>query len=242
MKGDGDIKAVAVIPSAGMGQRLGTRKKNYIELDGRPVLAHTLSAFEKSPLVGGVVLVVPASDEDYCRREIVKRFGFKKVLNVIAGGRERQDSVGCALGVLGSDWDVVLVHDGARPLVTACIIEKTIRAAFLEGAAITAVALKDTVKEVKDGKVRRTVERDKLRSVQTPQAFRLDLIKKAHEKALDEGFLGTDDSSLVERLGKKVTVIEGSYENIKITTEEDILLAEGLLRRRKDGVGPGLKG
>jgi 2-C-methyl-D-erythritol 4-phosphate cytidylyltransferase len=237
MKGCEQIKAVAVIASAGTGSRLGTRKKNYLEIAGRPVLAHTLYAFEKSPLVEGVVLVVPASDEDYCRREIVEKFGLKKVFDVIAGGSERQDSVGCALKVLDRDWDVVVVHDGARPLVTAEIIDETIRAAFKEGAAITAVPLKDTVKEVTDGTVKRTVAREGVRAVQTPQAFRFKLIKKAYEKAVDEGFMGTDDSSLVERLGEKVKVVDGSYENIKITTEEDILLAECLLGRRKACAG-----
>lgn len=247
MKDFKDIKAVAVIPSAGMGLRLGGRKKNYLEIAGRPVIAHTLSAFEKSPSVGGVVLVVPASDVGYCESSIVKRFGFKKVLNVIPGGKERQDSVACALEVLGEGggegggegegeggWDMVIVHDGARPLVTPDVIERTLKAAYLSGAAVAAVGLKDTVKEVAaDGTVKGTVERDKLRAAQTPQAFRLGLLKEAYAKAASEGVAATDDSSLVERLGEKVEVVEGSYENIKITTEEDIELAESLFKRRQ---------
>jgi 2-C-methyl-D-erythritol 4-phosphate cytidylyltransferase len=232
-KGFKHLKAVAVIASAGMGLRLGGRKKNYLEIAGRPVLAHTLSAFEKSPLVGGVVVVVPASDIDYCETRIVKRFGFKKVLKVIPGGKERQDSVACALDVLGSEWEVVVVHDGARPLVTPEIIDKTIRAAYRSGAAVTAVELKDTVKEVTGGKVKRTIPRDRLRAVQTPQGFRLDLLKEAYKRAAEQGLMATDDSSLVEGLGEKVKVIEGSYENIKITTEEDVELAEVFLRRRR---------
>ncbi len=232
-KGLKHFKAVAVIASAGMGRRLGGRKKNYLEIAGRPVLAHTLSAFEKSTLIGGVVAVVPASDIDYCETRIVKRFGFKKVLKVIPGGKERQDSVACALDVLGSEWEVVVVHDGARPLVTPEMIDKTIRAAYRSGAAVTAVELKDTVKEVTGGKVNRTIPRDRLRAAQTPQGFRLDLLKEAYKRAAEEGLMATDDSSLVEGLGEKVKVIEGSYENIKITTEEDIELAEVFLKRRR---------
>lgn len=237
MKDFKDIKAVAVIPSAGMGLRLGGRKKNYLEIAGRPVIAHTLSAFEKSPSVKGVVLVVPASDVGYCESSIVRKFGFKKVLNVIPGGKERQDSVACALEVLGGgegDWDMVLVHDGARPLVTPDLIERTLKAAYHSGAAVAAVGLKDTVKEVADdGTVKGTVERDKLRAAQTPQAFRLGLLKEAYANAASEGVAATDDSSLVERLGEKVEVVEGSYENIKITTEEDVEVAESLLKRRR---------
>jgi 2-C-methyl-D-erythritol 4-phosphate cytidylyltransferase len=213
MKDETNVKAVAIIPSAGMGRRLG-RKKTYLEIAGKPLIAHTLFAFEDSQLVSGVVLVVHGPDLKYCKEEILKRFGFKKPVALMPGGKERQDSVACALGVLDSDWDIVIVHDGARPLVTPGIIDETIRAALREGAAITAIEINDTVKEVTDGTVKRTVPRAKLRLVQTPQAFRFDLLKKAYQKALDDGFLGTDDSSLVERLGKKVKVVEGSCENM----------------------------
>lgn len=224
-------KTLAIIPSAGMGRRMGSRKKNYLPLLDRPVLAHTLKVFEECGLVDSVIPVVSAPDVEYCRVEIVERYGFKKVLKVIPGGAERQDSVACALKH-SDGYGIILVHDGARPLVTVRIIEDTIREALASGAAICAVPVKDTVKEALGGKVSRTVPRETLVSVQTPQAFWSETLIEAFGKAREEGFSGTDESGLVERLGRPVTVVEGSYENIKITTEEDLAVAECILRNR----------
>ena len=225
-------KTVAIIPSAGMGRRMGSRKKNYLALLDRPVLAHTLEAFEKAQSVHSIVVVVPAGDEDFCRDGIVSKYGFKKVIAVVAGGAERQDSVQNGIKAAGSGFDIIAVHDGARPLVTAEIIERTIAAAIEDGAAIAAVPVKDTIKEASNGFVRRTVPRDALLSVQTPQAFSTDLLCKAFKKALEDNFTGTDESSLVERTGAPVRVVEGSYENMKITTPEDMAFAECVLRER----------
>jgi len=225
-------KTVAIIPSAGMGRRMGSRKKNYLTLLGRPVLAHTLEAFERSASIDSVVVVVPAGDEAFCRNEIVSKYGFKKVAAVVAGGAERQDSVSNGIKAAGGGASIIAVHDGARPLVTPEVIERVIAAACEHGAAIAAVPVKDTIKEASGGFVRRTVPRGNLLSVQTPQAFSAGVLIQAFKKALEDGFTGTDESSLVERTGVAVKAVEGSYENMKITTPEDMDFAECVLNKR----------
>lgn len=225
-------KTVAIIPSAGMGRRMGSRKKNYLTLLDRPVLAYTLAAFENAASIHSVIIVVPPGDESFCRDEIVSRYGFKKVAAVVAGGAERQDSVKNGIKAAGSGFHIIAVHDGARPLVTPDIIDRTIEAALEHGAAIAAVPVKDTVKESSGGFVRRTVPREALLSVQTPQAFTRETLDAAFKKAREDGFMGTDESSLVERAGFAVRVVEGSYENIKITTPEDMAFAECILKLR----------
>lgn len=223
-------KTIAIIPSAGMGRRMGSKKKNYLNLLDRPVLAHTIEAFENAATIDAVIVVVPPSDERYCLDEIISKYGFKKVVSVVAGGAERQDSVQSGMKAAGEAFDIIAVHDGARPLVTPDIIDRTVTAAIENGAAIAAVAVKDTVKESSGGFVRRTVPREDLLSVQTPQVFVRTVLEKAFRAAYEEGFLGTDESSLVERAGLPVRVVEGSYENIKITTPEDMAFAECILK------------
>lgn len=225
-------KTVAIIPSAGMGRRMGLRKKNYLTLLDRPVLAYTLAAFENAASVHCVIIVVPPGDEPFCRDEIVLKYGFKKVAAVVEGGAERQDSVKNGIRAAGSGFHIIAVHDGARPLVTPDIIDRTIEAALEHGAAIAAVPVKDTVKESSGAFVRRTVPREALLSVQTPQAFARETLDAAFKKASEDGFMGTDESSLVERTGVAVRVVEGSYENIKITTPEDMAFAECILKLR----------
>jgi 2-C-methyl-D-erythritol 4-phosphate cytidylyltransferase len=229
------IKTLAIIPSAGLGRRMaGPARKNYIELLGRPILAHTLAAFEESDLVDAVVVVVTPGDERLCQSSIIEAYGLKKVIKVLPGGELRQGSVrnGLALPDDFGPPELVVVHDGARPLVTAGIIDSTIEKARSTGAAIAAVKVKDTIKEVQDGLVASTLARDSLWAAQTPQAFRAGLLLKAFRKAEADAFTGTDESTLVERLGVRVSIVEGSYENIKITTEDDLLLAERILRNR----------
>ena len=227
------IKTLAIIPSAGLGRRMaGPTRKNYIELLGRPILAHTLAAFEESEFVDAVVVVVTPGDERLCQSNIIEAYGIKKVLKVLSGAKDRQGSVRNGLPDAEDPPELIVVHDGARPLVTAGIIDSTIEEARSTGAAIAAVRVKDTIKEVQDGLVASTLARDSLWAAQTPQAFRAGLLLKAFIKAEADGFTGTDESTLVERLGVRVSVVEGSYENIKITTEEDLLLAERILRNR----------
>jgi len=236
MKDTERIKAAAVIPAAGLGRRMGRgEKKTYMELAGRPALFHTLAAFESCPAVASVVVVVSPGDEALCREEVVERFGLGKVSKVVPGGAERQDSVARGVEAAGPGWDVIAVHDGARPLVTPEIIEKTVAAAHAHRAAVSAVRVKDTIKEADGDVVARTLPRERLWAVHTPQAFQAGLLMEAHRRAAADGFLGTDESSLVERLGVGVRLVEGSYENIKITTPGDVPVAELILAGRTSG-------
>lgn len=232
------MKTFAIIPSAGKGLRMGPGKKNYLPLLGTPVLAHTIGAFESCRLVDSIVVVTLPEDAEFFREEIAGRYGFKKIAGVVPGGEKRQDSVANALNSIKvlfnpkENSDIILVHDGARPLVTAGIIEDTVKEAQKHGAAVSAVRVKDTIKEVSGGFVKKTIPREPLWAVQTPQAFKAGLIIKAFDKAVKDGFTGTDESALVERLGAHVSVVPGTYENIKITTPEDLLIAECILKNR----------
>lgn len=208
-------------------------RKPYLMLAGKPILAHTLSEFERCSLIDETVLIVAKNDVEHSGVSIVETFEFKKVSRIIVGGLKRQDSVWEGLKALKNDSELVMVHDGVRPFVSQEVLEKSIHETFNCGATITAVPVKDTIKMVSERKeVLETLDRDKVWMVQTPQTFRLDILKMAFEKAFKDGFYGTDDASLVERMGVKVKVIPGSYENIKITTPEDLVLGEAILRRR----------
>jgi len=232
------MKTVAIIPAGGSGKRMqGTLSKQYLLLNGIPVLVHTLRIFQKSPKIDEIFLIVPENDIEYARQHIVEKYGITKVSRILEGGRERQDSVRNGINALGRDDDIVVIHDGVRPFVT----EEIVQAAFLEasrGKAVTVgVPVKDTVKSVDgQGWVTETPDRKSLWLIQTPQAFTRDVIKKAYEDAYRENYYGTDDASLVERTGVNVKVIHGSYDNIKITTKDDIVLAEILMKRLKKGL------
>jgi 2-C-methyl-D-erythritol 4-phosphate cytidylyltransferase len=230
------MKAAAIIPAAGSGERMGsTVKKPYITLQGMPLLAHTLRVFDDVPAIAQLIVTVSPGDEDYCRQQVVKCCGIKKTVSVIAGGDRRQDSVRNGLAAVLETVDLVMIHDGARPFVTVQMIHDALEATMRKRATTMAVPVKDTVTMVaKDtGVIERTLERDRLYLIQTPQTFERGLICEAHRRAFAEGFAGTDDASLVERLGVPVSVIRGAYDNIKITTREDLLFAEALLQRRQ---------
>lgn len=224
-----------MIPAAGGGRRLGGRlEKQFLLLGGMPLLGHTLKAFQASPLVQGIMVVVPKSRVELVWEGIVRPYGISKVLDVVVGGAHRQDSVRLGLEALGQGWDLVMVHDGARPLVSQELIARCVKETLVHGATLAGVPATDTIKEVNsEGFVERTHPREKLWMVQTPQTFRYDWLMMAHERAFREGFLGTDDASLVERLGFRVRVVTGSYENIKVTTRSDLRLAEEILARRE---------
>jgi 2-C-methyl-D-erythritol 4-phosphate cytidylyltransferase len=227
------FKSVALIPAAGMGKRMGASiNKQYLHLGGVPVVARTISVFECSPLISAIYLVIPEDEITYCREHVVECYGFSKVTAIIPGGAERQNSVLNGLNAMRNhiaDEDVVLIHDGARPLITEHLVEEIIRSAYLHDGALAAVPAKDTIKEVKDNIVTGTPDRQNLWQAQTPQAFRFGMIHSAHLKAESDRFAGTDDSSLVERLGGKVHIVRGDYRNIKLTTPEDLVLAESFL-------------
>ncbi|MCL5987014.1 MAG: 2-C-methyl-D-erythritol 4-phosphate cytidylyltransferase [Actinobacteria bacterium] len=229
-----DRKAGAVICAAGASTRMNSRmSKQLIPLRGKPVIAHTLSEFEKSARVSEVVLVVNRGVVDYYRQNVVERYNFKKVRRVVSGGINRQDSVYSGLLALSPYIEIVSIHDGARPLVTAELIDKTVELLDDKNGIVVAVPAQDTIKIVgEDGIVVETPKRSSLWAVQTPQVFPLKLIKEAIEHANEEGFVGTDDASLMERLGYKVHIVLGTKENMKITTPIDLTIAEVIMNER----------
>jgi 2-C-methyl-D-erythritol 4-phosphate cytidylyltransferase len=225
------MRTVAIIPAAGSGNRMNRDvSKQYLALAGKPILVYTLEVFEAFPLVDALLVVVPSQDMELVRTDILAPWNLKKVAGIIPGGKERQDSVRAGIEALDADTEIVVIHDAVRPFISAGLIESCIRAAAEEGASTVGVPLKDTVKEVAaDGRVMRTCDRSLLWLTQTPQAFRRDIIENAHRAAVRDNFRGTDDASLVERLGISVRMIRGDYGNIKITTPEDLLVAEAML-------------
>jgi 2-C-methyl-D-erythritol 4-phosphate cytidylyltransferase/2-C-methyl-D-erythritol 2,4-cyclodiphosphate synthase len=207
----------------------GGLRKQYRLLGDLPVVSRTLTIFEKEPAVGSVVLVVPPGEEDYCRNELVGPAGCRKVVAVVAGGEHRQDSVWAGLQCLPGPPDIVVVHDAVRPLVNPETVKEAINAAVSYGAVVVGVPAKDTVKTVNAlGMVVETLPRDRLYLAQTPQVFSFDIIFEAHREARVEGFYGSDDAVLVERRGLPVRMVHGGYDNIKITTPEDFMVAAAL--------------
>lgn len=227
------MKTLAIIPAGGAGRRMGGDvPKQFLPLAGIPVLVHTLRAFQRSPLIDEIFLVVPEADIPVVSRDIVDEYGLSKVTSVLAGGVERQHSVGNALLQVRDDHGIVLVHDGVRPFVTGEVIRRAVEAAREHGAAAVGLPVRDTVKAVSAaGVVMKTVDREGLWLTQTPQAFHRQVIRAAYEKAARDGFSGTDDCSLVERMGVSVRMIPGDHDNFKMTTPEDLALGEIIIRR-----------
>jgi 2-C-methyl-D-erythritol 4-phosphate cytidylyltransferase len=222
------IPTVALIPAAGLGLRMGgVPAKQFLEVGGRPLLALTLAPFQASPSIHAVVMVVPPADVGYCQEHIISRFQLDKVTQVVPGGERRQDSVRLGIEAAGDRWDLVLIHDGVRPLVDEALIHRVVRTAQDHRCVVTGLPATDTVKEVSEGgKVVKTYEREKVWLIQTPQVFRYADILSAHRKAQEEGWQVTDDAALMEREGVPVTVVEGSERNIKVTTPMDLALVE----------------
>ncbi|HIJ86820.1 MAG TPA: 2-C-methyl-D-erythritol 4-phosphate cytidylyltransferase [Desulfuromonadales bacterium] len=227
------FKSIALIPAAGMGRRMGASiNKQYLQLGGMPIVARTVSVFEQSPLIDAIYLVIPAEEIPYCQEHVVEAYRFSKVVAIVPGGKERQHSVmnglrGMKEHVSGND--IILIHDGVRPLITVEALRESIAAASSHDGGVMAVQAKDTIKSVKNGIVTSTLDRTTLWQAQTPQAFRFSVIFSAHQAAETDHYLGTDDASLVERIGGTVRIIQGDYHNIKITTPEDLILAEAFL-------------
>ena len=234
---------VPVVPAAGRGLRMGgSVPKQFLLIGGEPLIVQSLRILQAAPVVGQIILAVPPADTEYCEREIVLRHRFTKVTKVVAGGEERQDSVRHALAEIPADTDIVLIHDAVRPFVTQRMINEVVAASWKEGAAIIALPMRDTVKQVRtDGMIERTVDRTPLWLAQTPQAFRRDWIETAHRHAHAEGVRATDDAFLVEWLGHSVAVVEGSGENIKVTRPEDLVIGEAILASRMKESGAGRK-
>ncbi|MBE6008839.1 MAG: 2-C-methyl-D-erythritol 4-phosphate cytidylyltransferase [Lachnospiraceae bacterium] len=224
-------KCTIIIAAAGIGKRMGVDiPKQFLEIKGKPVLYYTVSAFEKNKNVDSVIIVTGKESIEYCQKDIVEKYSFKKVEAIVEGGKERQNSVHNALNALKDKNGIVLIHDGARPFIMQEDIDEIILSVKEYGSAVLAVKSKDTVKIAdENGFVKETPDRSFIWNIQTPQGFDCSLIKEAYEKAEEDGFSGTDDSSLVERLGVRVKLVEGHYTNIKITTKDDLLVAEGFL-------------
>lgn len=224
-------RAGVIVVAAGRGTRMGTAEsKQYLMLEDKPIVIHTLEAFDRHPWIGEIVLVTGGQDVDRCRAWIAE-YGMTKQIKVIPGGAERQHSVYQGLLQISTPW--VLVHDGVRPFVTSEQITSCCEAAIEYGASVLAVPVKDTIKQADEHCwVAATLDRRSLWAIQTPQTFRRDDLLAAHERAEEEGFIGTDDAMLVERLGIPVKLVEGDYGNLKITTPEDLDYAE-FVRRKK---------
>ena len=210
-----------------MGHRL--TRKPYLHLLGKPILTHTIGVFDQNPLVDSIYVIVNPSDVDLCQSKAIAPYGFRKVAKLIPGGETRQDSVFNGLRLLPGETDFVIVHDGVRPFVTDDIIDACLGAAVECGAAVVAVPVNDTIKVADtNGFIVDTPTRSKLWAVQTPQCFRKDLLLEAHQQAWQTGLNATDDAVLVEQLGSRVRLIAGRHRNLKITTVEDLLIAEAL--------------
>lgn len=225
----------AVVVAAGSARRMEGIDKVLAPLGEMPVLVHTLYAFQDCPAVGEIVVV---TREDLLVEvgRLCREFALDKVRKVIVGGAERIHSVQAGLREVDPEAELIAIHDGARPLVTQDVIERAVEAAARSGAAAPAIPVVDTIKRWEDGLGVETVDRSCLRAVQTPQVFEAGLIRAAIQKALEDGELLTDDCGAVERLGKKVTLTEGSRENMKITTPLDLVLGEAILQARAEGI------
>jgi 2-C-methyl-D-erythritol 4-phosphate cytidylyltransferase len=224
----------AIIVAAGQGLRMGSaRRKQFLKLCGEPILIHTLRAFDACQTIGQLLLVVPTSEIDFCRSNIIEPADISTKIAIIEGGDRRQDSVFNGLKSIPTNEGIVLIHDGVRPLVNVELIDACIEGAQLWGACIPALMPVDTLKQI-DGNdiIERTISRDSVRLAQTPQAFHLSVLRKAHDQAKLRGWKATDDASLVERIGVNVHVIPGMRENLKITTAEDLALAQWYLKKK----------
>ena len=223
-----------VIVTAGRGSRMKADiNKQFLKLKGKEVIAHTIDKFYNNKNIDEIVVVVKEDEADFFRRNIIDKYGYKNI-KIAFGGKERQDSVFNGLKAVNERCDIVLIHDGARPFVTDEIIKNSIECAKKNKCVIVGVPVKDTIKIInKDNEVCDTPNRSTLWSIQTPQVFEYLSIIKAHKIAKEKSYYGTDDSMLMEYLGYNVKVIEGSYNNIKITTPEDLKIGEEILNENK---------
>ncbi len=228
----GKMKVTAVIAAGGKGTRMGADKnKVFLELCGKEIILHTIEAFEKNTNIDEII-VVTGSDDIKAANELKSKHNMSKLKTIAEGGKTRQESV--YNGLKAASGDVILIHDGARALVSDNEINEVIKNVKIHGAAAVGVMSKDTLKEITaDGFIKGTVDRNQTYQIQTPQGFMRDIILNAHNEAIKNGLDKTDDCALVEEMGIRIKICEGSYENIKITTPEDILIAEKILEKRK---------
>lgn len=221
-----------VLPAAGSGKRMGAgQNKLFLQLQNKPILMHTLQVFEDDPNCTGIWVAVKDEEREEIK-QLLQTYNIHKVKGLPTGGKERQHSVHACIKEM-KNVQIVLVHDAARPFITPTIIKQLAETAYFQGAAIAGVKVKDTMKVVREGIIEETIDRELLWSIQTPQAFKFDVLAKAEDVAEKIGFLGTDEGMLVERLGHKIHIVESSYENIKMTTKEDLIFGEAILASRQ---------
>ena len=225
----------AIIVAAGKGRRMESSvNKVYIDLNGKKAIVRTLEAFQENSFINEIVLVVNEKDIEYCKYEVIDFSVFTKIKKIVHGGVTRQESVQNGLEEISKQSEFVLIHDGARVMISHDIIERSIEGAISFGAVSIGVPVKDTIKVTdKNGFVIKTLERNTLWAVQTPQAFKKDIILEAHKRAKELAIEVTDDAMLVESLGYKLKLIEGSYENIKLTTPEDVIVVRAFIEDRE---------
>lgn len=222
---------IAVVPAAGLGKRLGHgTNKPFLKILDKPIIVWTLEALSSVSEISEIIPVFKESDME-SGVALCERYRLSKVKRIAPGGKERQDSVYNGLRLLHGDTDIVVIHDGVRPVIDSRLVKHAI--ANLEGfdGVIVGVPVKDTIKEIEGESVKKTIKRGSLWSVQTPQVFRYSRIMEAYDRAMEEGFYSTDDSALMERTGSRIKIVMGSYDNIKVTTPDDIPVAEMLLKK-----------
>lgn len=224
-------RCCVIIVAGGKGNRMGSGElKQFINLNNKQVLAHTIDKFENNKNINDIIVVIGKEHKDYCKVNILEKYKYKKVIALIEGGEERQNSVYNGLKAIKKNTDIVLIHDGVRPFVGQEEINAIIKTTASRGACALAVPVKDSIKYVNnDGIIKNTLERDKLWAMQTPQGFKYCILKKAYLHANENNLLATDDAALVETLGQNVYIVEGNYKNIKITTKEDLEYCKFLL-------------
>lgn len=229
-------KCTAIVLAAGQGKRMGTKvQKQYLEIQGKPVLYYSLKAFQESDLIDEIILVVGEGQKEYCKKEIVDKYSVQKVKRIVQGGSERYYSVWNGLQAI-VDEGYVFIHDGARPFINDAILNRAYESVMQHNACVVGMPVKDTIKIADaDGFAKETPNRSMVWAVQTPQVFEVSLIKEAYAKLMRQRETAvTDDAMVAEQmLGIKVKLVEGSYENIKITTPEDLFVAESFLKNNK---------
>lgn len=227
-------KVAAVIVAGGSGKRMGLGiKKQFIELEGKTILTHTTEVFNKSKVIDEIILVVGSDDRDKVKEEMLEKYGFEKVSQIVEGGAERQDSVYNGLMAVSEDVKYVMIHDGARPFINEGVILRALEATKEKRATVVAVPVKDTIKVINENmEVEGTPDRSTLWAVQTPQSFEKELLLEAYSFAKESQLQVTDDSMLVEAYGQKVYVVEGDYNNIKVTTTEDLVIGQAILKEK----------
>ena len=227
-----DEWVAAVVPAGGCGTRMGNETpKQFLQLGDVPLLVHALRVFESSRTIAEIVVVVPPDAMTYCQNELLPQFAFSKISKIIAGGARRQDSVWNGLQAVDGRTTIVVIHDAVRPFVTDTMVDSVIDGARTHGAAIVAIPVPDTGKRAApDGMIETTLDRQRLWLAQTPQAFTLELLREAHRSSHEAGVEATDDAFLVERTGHRVSIVNGSPDNIKVTRPEDLVMGEAILR------------